>query len=154
MEEVVKLLAKNRKASWDYQVVDTFECGVVLEGSEVKSIKAGGVSFADSFALVENGEVFVQNLRISEYSFSSLFGHEPMRKKKLLLHKDEIKRLERKTAEKGFTLIPLEIYLKKGRVKLRLGLCKGKKEFDKRASLKERDVKREIEREFKNRLNG
>ena len=154
MEEAVKLLAKNRKASWDYQIVDTFECGVVLEGSEVKSVKAGGVSFADSFAFVENGEVFVQNLRISEYSFSSLFGHEPMRKKKLLLHKDEIKRLERKTAEKGFTLVPLEIYLKKGLVKLRLGLCKGKKEFDKRASLKERDVKREIEREFKNRLNG
>ena len=154
MEEAVKLIAKNRRASWDYQIVDTFECGMVLEGSEVKSIKAGGISFADSFALVEGGEVFVQNLRVSEYSFSSLFAHEPMRKKKLLLHKDEIKRLERKTAEKGFTLVPLEVYLKKGRVKLRLGLCKGKKEFDKRASLKERDVKREIEREFKSRLNS
>ena len=154
MEGAVKPIATNRKASWDYQIVDTFECGVVLEGSEVKSVKSGGVSFADSFAFVENGEVFVQNLRISEYSFSSVFAHEPMRKKKLLLHKDEIKRLERKTAEKGFTLVPLEVYLKKGRVKIKLGLCKGKKEFDKRAAMKERDVKREIEREFKNRLNG
>ncbi len=154
MEEAKKIVAQNKKAYFNYTVVDSFECGVALEGSEVKSVKSGGVSFGDSFASIENGEVWVQNFHISEYSFSSIFNHDPDRKKKLLLHRDEIKRLARKTDEKGFTLIPLEIYLKKGLVKIRLGLCRGKKEFDKRAAIKDRDVKREIAREFRERQNG
>ncbi|MBP3367123.1 MAG: SsrA-binding protein SmpB [Treponema sp.] len=154
MEEARKVIAQNRKAHFNYTVTDSLECGIVLEGSEVKSVKAGSISFGDSFAYIERGEVFLQNFHIAEYSFSSIFNHDPDRKKKLLLHKDEIKRLQRKTDEKGFTLVPLEIYLKNGLVKIKLGLCKGKKEFDKRASIKDRDVKREIAREFKSRQNG
>nr|WP_318692732.1 SsrA-binding protein SmpB [uncultured Treponema sp.] len=154
MEEAVKIIATNRKARFNYTVTDTFECGIVLEGTEVKSVKGGNISFADSFALIENGEVWVQNLHISEYAFSSVFNHDPDRKKKLLLHREEIKRLQRKVDEKGFTLVPLDFYLKHGLVKVKLGLCKGKKEFDKRADIKDRDIKREIAREFRNRQDG
>lgn len=154
MEEAVKIIATNRKARFNYTVADTFECGIVLEGTEVKSVKGGNISFVDSFALIENGEVWVQNLHISEYAFSSVFNHDPDRKKKLLLHREEIKRLQRKVDEKGFTLVPLDFYLKHGLVKVKLGLCKGKKEFDKRADIKDRDIKREIAREFRNRQDG
>ena len=154
MEEAVKIIATNRKARFNYTVTDTFECGIVLEGTEVKSVKGGNISFVDSFALIENGEVWVQTLHISEYAFSSVFNHDPDRKKKLLLHREEIKRLQRKVDEKGFTLVPLDFYLKHGLVKVKLGLCKGKKEFDKRADIKDRDIKREIAREFRNRQDG
>lgn len=154
MEEAVKIITTNRKARFNYTVTDTFECGIVLEGTEVKSVKGGNISFVDSFALIENGEVWVQNLHISEYAFSSVFNHDPDRKKKLLLHREEIKRLQRKVDEKGFTLVPLDFYLKHGLVKVKLGLCKGKKEFDKRADIKDRDIKREIAREFRNRQDG
>ncbi|MCQ2240610.1 SsrA-binding protein SmpB [Treponema sp.] len=154
MEEAVKIIATNRKARFNYTVTDTYECGIVLEGTEVKSVKAGNISFVDSFALIENGEVWVQNLHISEYAYSSVFNHDPDRKKKLLLHREEIKKLQRKVDEKGFTLVPLDFYLKHGLVKVKLGLCKGKKEFDKRADIKDRDVKREIAREFRNRQDG
>jgi len=152
MAEGRKIIAQNRKAHFNYSIDDTLECGIVLEGTEVKSVKDGNISFADSFALIEKGEVWVQNLHISEYSYSSVFNHDPDRKKKLLLHKDEIKRLTRKVEEKGFTLIPLDFYLKNGRVKVTLGVCKGKKQFDKRADIKERDINREISREFRKGL--
>lgn len=150
MAEGKKIIAQNRKAHFNYTVEDSIECGVVLEGTEVKSVKEGSISFNDSFALIENNEVWVQNFHISEYSYSSVFNHNPDRKKKLLLHKDQIKRLKRKVEEKGYTLIPLDFYLKDGRVKMTLGICKGKKQFDKRADIKERDINREIAREFKN----
>ena len=113
----------------------------------------GSISFPDAFAEIVNNEVFVKGLHISEYSYSSVFNHNPDRVKKLLLHKEEIKRLKRKTEEKGYTLIPIDFYLKNGRVKLTLGICKGKKQFDKRASIKERDVNRDIQREFRKGLN-
>src|SRR5574344_3000325 len=148
MEESRKIIAQNKKAHFNYAIEDSIECGIALEGTEVKSVKAGAVSFADSFALIENGEVWMQNFHISEYSYSSIFNHDPDRPKKLLLHRDEIKRLIRKVDEKGFTLIPLEIYLKKGRIKVQLGICKGKKMFDKRADIRDRDVKRDMQREF------
>lgn len=154
MEEAVKIIATNRKARFNYTITDTYECGIALEGTEVKSVKAGNISFNDSFALIENGEVWVQNFHISEYAYSSVFNHDPDRKKKLLLHREEIKRLQRKVDEKGFTLVPLDFYLKHGLVKVKLGLCKGKKEFDKRADIKDRDVKRDMAREFRNRLDG
>lgn len=154
MSEARKTIAQNRKARFDYTVSDTYECGIVLEGTEVKSVKNGNITFNDAFALIENGEVWLQNFHIAEYSFSSIFNHDPDRKKKLLLHKDEIKRLTRKVDEKGFTLIPLEFYLKNGLVKVSLGVCKGKKQFDKRADIKDRDVKRDMAREFRNRLDG
>ncbi len=145
-----KIIAENRKARFNYFVEDTVECGIVLEGTEVKSVKNGAISFPDAFAEISGGEVFVKNLNIAEYSYSSVFNHNPLRAKKLLLHKEEIKRLTRKTETKGYTLIPLEFYLKNGRVKVALGLCKGKKQFDKKAVIKERDLDREMRRDFKN----
>lgn len=154
MSEERKLIATNKKARFNYSVEESIECGVVLEGTEVKSVKAGSISFPDAFAEIINNEVWIRGLHISEYSYSSVFNHNPDRPKKLLLHKDEIKRLIRKTEEKGFTLIPLDFYLKNGRLKINLGLCKGKKLFDKRADIKDRDVKRDMEREFRNRLDG
>ena len=147
-----KIIAQNKKAHFNYSIEDSIECGIALEGTDVKSVKMGNVSFADSFALIENGEVWVQNFHIAEYAFSSVFNHNPDRKKKLLLHGEEIKRLQRKVDEKGYTLIPLDFYLKNGRVKLTLGVCKGKKLFDKRADIKERDVKRDLAREFRKGL--
>ncbi|MDE7139872.1 MAG: SsrA-binding protein SmpB [Treponemataceae bacterium] len=152
MAEHVKIIAQNKKARFNYAVEDTYECGIVLEGTEVKSVKAGNISFPDAFAEITGGEVWVRNLHIVEYPFSSVFNHDPDRKKKLLLHKEEIKRIRRKVEEKGYTLIPLDFYLKNGRVKVTLGVCKGKKLFDKRADIKERDVNREIARAFRNDL--
>ena len=122
-----KYIAENRKARFNYSIEETYECGIELQGTEVKSVKNGSISFPDSFAEIINGEIFLKNFHISEYSFSSIFNHNPDRPKKLLLHKEEIKRLIRKVEEKGFTLIPLNFYLKKGRVKVTLGVCKGKK---------------------------
>ena len=149
-----KIIAENRKARFDYFIEDTYECGIVLEGTEVKSVKNGNISFPDAFAEITNGEVWVKNFHISEYSFSSIFNHDPDRPKKLLLHAEEIKRLTRRVEEKGCTLIPLDFYLKDGRVKLTLGVCKGKKMYDKRAAIKDRDVQRDIQREFAGKLRG
>lgn len=150
----IKKIAENKKARFNYSVEDSVECGIVLEGTEVKSVKSGNISFSDSFAEIINSEVWLKGFHISEYSFSSFFNHNPDRAKKLLLHRDEIKRLQRKVEEKGFTLIPLDVYLKEGRVKVSLGLCKGKKMYDKRASIKEKDVSRDIQRHFKKELNS
>ena len=152
MAEGKKLIAENRKARFDYFIEDTYECGISLEGTEVKSVKNGNISFPDSFAEIINGEVWLKNFHISEYAFSSIFNHNPDRPKKLLLHREEIKRIARKVDEKGYTLIPIEFYLKKGRVKVSLGICKGKKQFDKRASIKSRDLERDIQREFSKEL--
>ena len=132
----------------------TYECGVVLEGTEVKSVKNGSISMVDAFAEITDGEVWVRNVHIAEYSFSSIFNHNPDRKKKLLLHREEIKRLQRKVEEKGYTLIPLDIYLKNGRVKITLGVCKGKKLYDKRDTIKQRDLDREMSRDFRKDLNS
>lgn len=149
-----KIIAENRKARFDYFIEDTYECGIALEGTEVKSVKNGNISFPDGFAEIINGEVWVKNFHISEYSFSSIFNHNPDRPKKLLLHKEEIKKLTRKVEEKGYTLIPISVYLKDGRVKLSLGVCKGKKQYDKRDTIKNRDVQRDLQREFSNKLRG
>ena len=149
-----KIIAENRKARFDYFIEDTYECGIALEGTEVKSVKNGNISFPDAFAEITNGEVWVKNFHISEYSFSSIFNHDPDRPKKLLLHAEEIKRLTRRVDEKGCTLIPLDFYLKDGRVKVTLGVCKGKKMYDKRAAIKDRDVQRDIQREFAGKLRG
>ncbi len=149
-----KIIAENRKARFDYFVEDTYECGIVLQGTEVKSVKNGNISFPDAFAEVRDGEIWVRNFHISEYSYSSIFNHNPDRPKKLLLHSEEIKRITRRVEEKGCTLIPLDFYLKDGRVKVTLGICKGKKQFDKRASIKDRDIQRDIQREFSQKLRG
>ncbi len=148
-QEPTKNIALNRRARFDYEVEETFECGIALLGSEVKSIREGRVSFGDAFAEIKNQEVWLNNFHISEYAHASMFGHDPDRPKKLLLHHQEIKRMDRRVREKGLTLIPLSIYLKHGLVKLELGLCRGKKAYDKRADIKARDLDREIRREFR-----
>ncbi|MDA8424640.1 MAG: SsrA-binding protein SmpB [Treponema sp.] len=149
--EGVKVVAMNRRARFDYTVDETFECGIVLLGTEVKSIKDGRVSFPDAFAEVRNGEVWIRGFRVAQYGFSSVFNHDPDRQKKLLLHAQEIKRIDRRVREKGYTLILLSIYLKNGLIKIELGLCKGKKQYDKRADIKERDVERDLRRDFRKR---
>lgn len=149
MAEGIKIIALNRRARHEYTVDDSYECGMELSGTEVKSFRDGKISFPDAWAEVIEGEVWLRSLRVAENPFSSVFNHDPNRKKRLLLHRDEIKRISRKVEEKGYTLIPLSFYFKKNRVKVELGLCKGKKAFDKRADIRERDVKRDIEREFR-----
>ncbi len=150
----VKVLAKNRKARFNYTIEDSIECGMVLEGTEVKSFRAGNISFPDAFAEIRDGEVWLMGLHVTPYVYSSIFNHDPDRPKKLLLHRDEIKRLARKVDEKGFTLVPLEFYLKNGIIKVEIGICRGKKVFDKRADIRERDVKRDLQREVRSRNNG
>jgi SsrA-binding protein len=152
MSDAVKIIATNRRARHDYAVDDSYECGIELLGTEVKSFRDGKISFPDAWAEVIKGEVWLRSLRIAENPFSSIFNHDPDRKKRLLLHRDEIKRIARKVDEKGYTLIPLSFYFKKGRVKVELGLCKGKKTYDKRADIRERDINREVSREFRQKL--
>ena len=154
MPEGRKVISENRKARFDYFIEDSYECGIQLEGTEVKSVKNGSISYPDGFAEIVNGEIFLKNFHISEYSFSSIFNHNPDRPKKLLLHKEEIKKINRKVEEKGYTLIPLDVYLKDGRVKVTLGVCKGKKQYDKRETIKNRDINRELQREFSSKLRG
>jgi SsrA-binding protein len=153
--EGAKVLATNRRARFDYSIDESFECGISLLGTEVKSIKDGKLSFPDAFAEVRNGEVWMRNFRISEYAFSpSAFQHDPDRLKKLLLHAQEIKRIDRRVREKGYTLIPLAVYLKRGLIKIELGLCKGKKSYDKRADIRERDMDRDLRRVLRKRNEG
>lgn len=147
----VKIIALNRRAHFDYTIEETLECGVSLLGSEVKSLRIGKISFPDGFAVFEKGELWLRNVHISEYTCSSIFNHDPDRPKKLLAHAQELKRLERRVNEKGYTLVPLDFHFRKGRVKVELGLCRGKKYSDKRESIKEREVKREIQRAFRDR---
>ena len=153
MSEGVKIIAQNKKARFNYFIEESYECGIELEGTEVKSVKAGIVSFADSFAEIINGEVWMRNFHISEYKYSSVFNHNPDRKKRLLLHKEEIRRIGRKVEEKGYTLVPLDFYLRGGRVKLTLGVCKGKKLYDKRETIRQRDLDREMARDFRKDLS-
>ncbi|NLM01230.1 MAG: SsrA-binding protein SmpB [Treponema sp.] len=153
-KEGTKLIAQNRRARFDYHVDESIECGIELKGTEVKSVKNGNISFPDAYAEIIRNEVWLKGFHITEYVYSSVFNHNPDRPKKLLLHASEIKRLARKVEEKGYTLIPLDFYLKNGRVKVNLGICKGKKLYDKRADIRERDVKREMQREFRKRLDG
>jgi SsrA-binding protein len=152
MAEGVKLIAKNRRAYFNYEVDDSYEAGIVLLGTEIKSLREGKISFPDAWAEIAGGEVWLNSFQIAENPFSSIFNHDPLRKKKLLLHRAEIKRLTRKVEEKGFTLVPLSFYLKKGRVKVQLGVCKGKKMFDKRAGIRDRDLQRDVEREFRHSM--
>ncbi len=150
--QAVKILAKNRKARFNFEIEDTIECGIELKGTEVKSIRAGKMSFADSYARVRDGELYLLAFHISPYEHGNIFNHEPDRDRKLLAHAQEVKRLQRRIDERGFTLVPLSVYLKKGMVKVELGLGKGKKLHDKRESIKQKDLKREADREMRNRL--
>ena len=147
----IKSIAQNRKARHDYFVEESYEAGIELRGTEVKSIRAGRVNLKESFALVRDGEMFVNGMHISPYEQGSIFNSDPLRPKRLLLHKSEIRKLDSLVARQGYTLVPLEIYLKDGRMKLELGVCRGKKLFDTRDSMAERDVKREIARTIRER---
>jgi len=149
--EGVKVLARNRRAFYEYSVDDTLECGISLQGTEVKSMRGHKFSFVDSYARIRNDELWLIGLHINEYTHGNIYNHEPDRTRKLLAHKEEIKRLRRKVDEKGFTLVPLRFYLKNGRVKLELGVCKGKKTYDKRDTIKKRDQDRDSAREMSGR---
>ena len=137
------LLADNRKARFDYEILESFETGMVLLGTEVKAIREGRVNLRDSYAVVEKGELFALNIHISPYSHRGYADHEPMRKRKLLLHKQEIRKLIGRTVEKGLTLVPLRMYFKNGKVKMAIGLARGKKSPDKRDTIKKREADRE-----------
>jgi SsrA-binding protein len=140
---------QNRKASFDYQIEDTYEVGIALQGTEVKSIRAGHVSFTDSFAYLDNGELFLKDLYIKEFAFGSYNNHEATRVRKLLLKKKEIEEIDILLHQKGYTVVPLKIYFKNGFAKVLIGLAKGKKKYDKRDSIAERDSQRELKRDFK-----
>lgn len=138
-----KLIAENRKARFNYFIEEEFEAGVVLKGTEVKSLRMGKVNIKDSYAKIQNGEVFIYQLHIGEYPFAHYGNHEPLRPRKLLMHKSEIKRLFGKINEKGFTLVPLKMYFKDGKVKIVIALARGKQLFDKRESIRQKDMQRE-----------
>ena len=144
-----KLIANNKKAFHDYFIDETYEAGIALHGTEVKSMRMGKCSIKESFIRIENGEIFVYGMHVSPYEKGNIFNKDPLRVKKLLMHKYEINKLAGKVAEKGYTLVPLQVYFKNGRVKTQIGLARGKKLYDKRESIAKKDQRRETEREFK-----
>lgn len=147
----IKIVAENRKARHDYYIQETYEVGMVLTGTEVKSLRAGKANLKDSYARVDNAELMLHNLHISPYEQGNRFNHEPLRTRKLLMHRYEINKLIGKTKEKGLTLVPLKIYFSKGKAKMELGLAAGKHTYDKRDALAERDAKRDLERTMRER---
>jgi SsrA-binding protein len=148
----VKTLAENRKARHDYHIEEKYEAGISLLGSEVKSIREGRANLRDAFARTRNGEIFVENIHIAPYSHGGAFNHEPLRTRRILMHKEEIRRLEGKVLEKGYTLVPLSLYLnERGKIKIELGLARGKAKADRRRDIMEREARRDMERMMKDR---
>lgn len=137
---------KNKKASFDYFIEDTYECGIVLTGTEIKSVRKGSANLKDSYARVKNGEVFLTNMFISTYEEGNRFNHDERRERKLLLHKKEIYKIRDKVEKEGYSLVPVKLYLKEGKAKILLGVARGKKLYDKRQSIKEKDIKRDLEK--------
>jgi SsrA-binding protein len=150
-EKAQRSVAENRKAFHDFHLMETFEAGLVLLGTEVKAIREGRVNLRDSYARVEDGEVFLYNVNISPYSHRGYADHEPLRRRKLLLHRDEIRKLIGKTVEKGMTLVPVRVYFKNGRVKVAVSLAKGKRDYDKRETIRRRETDRETRAAVKSR---
>lgn len=148
-EKAVKLIATNRKAYHDYEVIETLEAGLVLTGTEIKSIRAGKVNLTDGFVLIRDGEAWLLNVHIAPYSHGARDNHEPKRERKLLLHRFEINRLATKVAERGWTMVPLRLYLRNNRAKVEIGLVRGKRLYDKRATIARRDAERDLERALK-----
>lgn len=146
-----KVIAQNKKAYHDYFIEETFEAGIVLQGTEIKSIRAGRVNLKDSYAQIKNGEMFLMGMHISPYEQGNRYNHDPLRTRKLLLHKKEINKLIGETKEAGYSIVPVKLYLKNGYAKVLIGLAKGKKKFDKREDLKKKEAKRDIERAFRER---
>ena len=140
----------NRKATHDYFIEETIEAGIVLTGTEIKSIRAGNCNIKDCYGIIRNNEVFLLNMYVGQYKEGNIFNHEETRRRKLLLHKKEIKKLVQAIELKGLTLVPLKLYFKNNKLKVSLGVCRGKKDYDKRESIKERDIKREVAKRLKN----
>ncbi len=147
----VKVLLRNKKARHDYFVEWTVEAGVQLQGSEVKSLREAKAVMSDAYAMVKNGEAWLVNMQVTEYPWANRWNHEPKRDRKLLLHKKEIEKLDGASAQQGYTILPLEVYLKQGKIKVLLGVCKGKKQYDKRQDQKKRDAAREVEEALRRR---
>lgn len=147
----IKVVAENRKARHDYHIHETYEAGIALTGTEVKSLRAGKANLKDSYAHVENGEMMISQMHISPYEQGNIFNHDPMRKRKLLMHKKEILKLFGKTREKGYSLVPLKLYFTRGKAKLQIALASGKKNYDKRQDIAARDAKRDMERAMRDR---
>ncbi|MBO0469611.1 SsrA-binding protein SmpB [Enterococcus sp. DIV0242_7C1] len=147
-----KLIAQNRKARHDYTVVDTMEAGMVLQGTEIKSIRNSRINLKDGFVRIRNGEAYLLNVHISPYEQGNIFNHDPLRTRKLLLHKKQIAKLTTETKNTGITIIPLKVYIRNGYAKVLIGLAKGKKQYDKREDLKRKEINREIDRTLKNNL--
>lgn len=154
MSEAMKLVANNKKAYHDYFIEEKYEAGIVLHGTEVKSMRMGKCSIKESFIRIENGEIFAYGMHISPYEKGNIFNKDPLRTKKLLLHKKEINKLMGKIAEKGYTLVLLQVYFKDGRAKVEIGLAKGKKLYDKRQDIAKKDQRREAEKELKIKMRG
>ncbi|EMD17614.1 SsrA-binding protein [Eggerthia catenaformis OT 569 = DSM 20559] len=147
----MKVIANNKKAYHDYFIIDTYEAGIELQGTEIKSIRNGSVNLKDSFIRIKNGEAFVENMHIAPYDQGNIFNHEPRRLRKLLLHKKEIRKLEKSIQEQGLTIVPTKLYFNTSKAKLEIALVKGKKLFDKRNDLKEKAMQRDIDKAMKNR---
>lgn len=154
MADNIKVIAENRKARHDYFVEERYEAGIILTGTEIKSIRAARVNLKDSYAEIINGDVWLNQMHISPYEQGNRFNHDPLRKRKLLFNRAEINKMVGKVQQQGMTLIPLKIYLKQGLAKIELGLCKGKKNYDKRDDLADRDAKRQMERDLRERYKG
>ena len=153
-KEEMKLVANNKKAYHDYFIEEKYEAGIVLHGTEVKSMRMGKCSIKEAFIRIENGEVYAYGMHISPYEKGNIFNKDPLRPKKLLLHKQQIRKLIGSSAEKGYTLVPLQVYFKDGRAKIEIGLARGKKLYDKRQDIAKKDQMREAEKEMKVRLRG
>ena len=147
----IKVIANNKKANHDYFIEDTYEAGIELTGTEIKSVRKGGVNLKDSYATIRNGQCFINNMHISVYEQGNRFNHDPLRRRRLLLHKEEIIKLKYKIERDGYTLVPLKVYIKRGYAKILLGIGKGKKNYDKRQTLKQKDMQRQIEKSLKHR---
>ena len=147
----IKIIVTNRRARYNYHFMDTWEAGIVLTGTEVKSLREGKINLTDSFAAVDNGEVYLYNVHVSPYEQGSHFNHEPTRRRKLLLHRSEIRKLIGRVVEKGLTLIPTRVYFKRGRAKVEIALAKGKRDYDRRRTIADRDARRDMERTLKGR---
>lgn len=140
---------QNRKAKYDYDILETYEAGIVLKGTEIKSIRKGAANLKDSYALIRNGEIYIIGMHISKYEEGNIFNHDETRTRKLLLHKKEIKKIKGNVEKEGMTIIPIKLYFKKNKVKILLAVAKGKKNYDKRESIKKKDIERQMQKEYK-----
>ncbi len=154
MQESIKLIANNKKAYHDYFIEEKYEAGIELYGTEIKSIRQGKCSIKESYVSIDKGEAFVEGMNISPYEKGNIFNREPLRKRKLLLHKVQIRKLDQQISQKGYTIVPLQVYLKGGRCKVEIGLARGKHNYDKREDIKRKDARREAERSYKDVYKG